>query len=245
MFARRVSVATLGWLLAAFTVVACGDDESEMAEVTTDDFPYLTGSYEPNCTGYIGRLRDCGILGEGPFTCAEPVTEQDVCAYQCAAIASCGILSDLVCRGVQAFPLESCFIECNSFKCDSGDSIASNWVCDGQVDCQDGSDEEACFLCDSGESVPPRVVCDFYPHCLDASDEQGCDGFRCESGETIAKSRECDRQADCLDGSDEADCEVFVCEVTSENVPAHWRCDGEEDCLDGSDEKGCAPLTCP
>lgn len=244
MFARRVG---MGWLLAALTGVACGDDESaESLDSTTTGavFPYLTEPYEPNCAGYTQRLRDCGILGEGPFTCSEPDSPVDVCVYQCVALASCGILSALVCDSVRPFPLEECFIDCNAFQCDSGEAITSVFVCDSYADCADASDEAGCFECGSGEVYPPRFVCDYNRQCIDGSDEAGCDTFGCDSGETIPKDRECDLNPDCPDGSDEARCEMFVCEATDEKIFPEWQCDGQEDCLDGSDELGCAPIIC-
>ncbi|HEY6728517.1 MAG TPA: hypothetical protein VI197_31115 [Polyangiaceae bacterium] len=247
MFARRVSVAALGWLLAAFSGVACGDDESQQAlEATTGAMlPYLTEPYSADCDGYTQRLRDCGILGEGPFTCSEPDSEVDVCVYECVALASCGILSDLLCDKVRAFPLEECFVDCNAFQCDSGEPVTSIFVCDGYADCSDGSDESSCFVCGSGEVLPPRFVCDYNRQCLDGSDEHGCETFECDSGETVPDNRECDLIPDCPDGSDEKDCDMFVCEVTGEKILPAWQCDAEEDCLDGSDEQGCAPLNCP
>ena len=254
MFPRRVGVVTPGWLLAAFAVVSCGDDESlETTDSTTSsgasglesgEYPYLAGEYDADCAGYSQKLRDCGILGEGPFTCNDPVTPEDICAYECAGVASCGILAELVCRGVRAFPLEQCFIACNTFQCESGEPVNPTWVCDGYADCSDGSDEDNCFECGSGEEYAPRFVCDGYTDCLDGSDEHACDGFHCGSGEMIPKDRECDMNSDCADASDESECEVFVCEATSQSIYPHWQCDGTEDCLDGSDEKGCAPMYC-
>ena len=248
MFERSVRVATLGWLVSAFIVVGCGDDESEEALDTAgadEMFPYLTEPHEPSCAGYTQRLRDCGILGEGPFTCSEPESEVDVCVYECVGLASCGILSQLLCNGLRAFPLEECFNNCSAFQCASGEPIGSMFVCDDYVDCADGSDESDCFVCGSGETYPPRFVCDDYVQCIDGSDEHACDRFECASGETIPNNRECDLNPDCPDGSDEKDCDFFVCEITGETILPQWQCDAEADCLDGSDEEGCAPLNCP
>lgn len=246
----RKGGAAVGWLLWALIGVGCGDDESALAAADAEtasgtSFPHLTETYEPNCAGYTQKLRDCGILGEGPFTCTDPVTTQDECAYQCAALASCGILSQLVCNGVRTFPLESCFLDCDNFQCGDGESIRSLWACDGYADCADASDEASCETCGTGEIYAPRLKCDQYPHCPDGSDEHGCDSFHCGSGEMIPPNMECNMTADCEDGSDEADCEVFACETTDETIYTFWQCDGEEDCLDGSDERGCAVLSCP
>ena len=250
VFVPKVPVATVMFLLTALAVTACGDDESLDASdsgttSTSSKFPHLTDEYQPTCAGYTDKLRDCGILGDGPYSCTEPQTPTAECRYGCVTMASCQILSDLVCAYVPAEPLAQCLTKCDAFKCTSGESIVPTWVCDGEADCSDGSDEGSCFSCGSGEVFPPSYRCDFYLDCADGSDEAGCEGFRCGSGEVIPEFLECDLNVDCEDGSDEADCEVFVCDGTAESIHPHWQCDGQEDCLDGSDEVGCAVVSCP
>ena len=249
MFEPKIGVATVVCLLTSFAVLACGDDESlegvDASTSSTAMFPYLSEDYEPNCTGYTQRLRDCGILSDGPFACTEPTSSTGVCNYTCVTLASCAILSELTCGHSAALPLQECFAECEEFKCASGGAIVSSWVCDGQPDCADGSDEGECLTCGSGEVFPPSFSCDFYGDCLDGSDEIDCDGFHCGTGELIRESSACDLFVDCADGSDEANCDFFICENSAEPIRPHWQCDGTEDCLDGSDELGCAAAICP
>lgn len=250
MLAPKVPIATAVYLLTALAVSGCGDDESYVAvdsatTSTSITFPHLTEEYEPNCAGYTKKLRDCGILSEGPFACTDPETPTAECRYRCVTMASCAILSELTCQHSAALPLQECLAECDEFKCASGGAIVPSWVCDGEADCSDGSDEGECFTCGSGEVFPPSYACDFYGDCADGSDEHGCDGFTCGSGELIRESSECDLFVDCADGSDEVGCEVFVCEVSGESIRPAWKCDGQEDCLDGSDEIGCAVVSCP
>lgn len=91
--------------------------------------------------------------------------------------------------------------------CASGEPIPSAWVCDGQFDCDDKSDEAACeFTCGSGETVPIGYECDSEEDCADGSDEVGC-MWLCGTGVAIPLPQRCDGAADCEDMSDEEECE--------------------------------------
>src|SRR5688500_14799719 len=149
-----MTVATVVCLLTALAVTACGDDES-LEAADSAAFPHLTQEYEPNCAGYTGKLRDCGILSEGEVACSEPTTPTAECRYSCVTVASCAILSELTCGRSAAAPLQECLAECEEFKCTSGGAIVPAWVCDGEGDCADGSDEAECFTCGSSEVFPP------------------------------------------------------------------------------------------
>lgn len=77
-----------------------------------------------------------------------------------------------------------------AFSCDNGNSVPDLWVCDGDNDCGDCSDERqgSCstpcvaagtsFVCDNGNRVPTAWVCDGTDDCGDCSDEQ-CAGRLC------------------------------------------------------------------
>lgn len=178
------------------------------------------------CQRAEGLLRRCGLLSEGTFRCSDPDDDDEICFANCVLSSSCDEVTLVVCEDVDDLDearvrtpgFAACLERCvpAEFACANGDTVPGSWVCDGDNDCGDLSDEQNC-------PEPP--------------------GFTCDDGELISEYSECDGWADCSDGSDEAGCPTFACADGSE-IPADYQCDGGADCLDGSDEVGCARMQC-
>ncbi|XP_040013370.1 low-density lipoprotein receptor-related protein 2-like isoform X2 [Xiphias gladius] len=151
---------------------------------------------------------------------------------------------------------------------DGLDCVMYSHVCDGEKDCQDGSDEEGCAArCKAGEiqcshgnrCISPEQVCDGQYDCQDRSDEMDCSKLsegchqRCDNNtRCIPETFLCDGERDCVDGSDEERCGLVACAInqyrcaSGQCVSEALRCDGYADCSDHSDEMYCTrPPRCP
>uniref|UniRef100_A0A914WGJ7 Basement membrane-specific heparan sulfate proteoglycan core protein n=1 Tax=Plectus sambesii TaxID=2011161 RepID=A0A914WGJ7_9BILA len=116
--------------------------------------------------------------------------------------------------------------------CQNSECVKSDYVCDGEYDCRDRTDEQNC---------PPARACE--PN-----------EFKCSNSKCVQKMWLCDGDDDCGDNSDEQSCGASrpgdVCQPTEyrcadgrQCVPQSFQCDGTNDCRDGSDEVGCVQPT--
>lgn len=78
--------------------------------------------------------------------------------------------------------------EKDHWQCTDKLCIPEEWVCNGDIDCLDGSDE--------GIGCSANIT---------------CDGFKCKNGHCIPSEWRCDGHDDCHDKSDEENCGQYSC----------------------------------
>ncbi|CAH1788845.1 unnamed protein product [Owenia fusiformis] len=167
--------------------------------------------------------------------------------YKCACKDNHHVINGTACLSTAISPPDGPHV-CNkdSFQCDNKlQCINKEWLCDGDDDCSDKSDENAtrCFnqtckddnmwACPHPDSNPQcvyiRWMCDGEPDCKHNEDEDpaNCANMTCPENYTrcpdtnrcILKSWFCDHESDCADGFDELNCNYTDCE------PHQFKCD--------------------
>ncbi|CAC5414802.1 Low-density lipoprotein receptor-related protein 1,Very low-density lipoprotein receptor,Prolow-density lipoprotein receptor-related protein 1 [Mytilus coruscus] len=144
------------------------------------------------------------------------------------------------------------------YECNDGSCIPSYWYCGGNIDCDDGEDEDDCsvcpssqFRCSDGFCIKDSSECDNTDDCYYGEDELYCteeecpqNEFRCNDGSCILHYFLCDDFDDCENGEDEEDCNEecpynkYECS-DGYCISTSWLCDDYEDCENGEDEEEC------
>lgn len=135
-----------------------------------------------------------------------------------------------------------------TFTCSNGECLADIFVCDGDKDCQDGSDETQCSSkCRQHTQISGRgiekVDCDkcHLDNCTCTETY-----FQCWTGGCIFMFNVCDHIPHCSDESDEAICNHLECNNSTQFhcgsglcIDIDTVCDLVNDCPDGIDELNC------
>ncbi|XP_052744122.1 putative vitellogenin receptor isoform X2 [Bicyclus anynana] len=148
-----------------------------------------------------------------------------LCVVSWLALCSAHFVDDM-----QTFEPE-CLTE-GAFTCLTGGCVPQEKYCDGNYDCEDGSDENFCLNHRPDEQ-----------YCNDTHQFLCADGLKC-----LPSAWVCNDEVDCKDGSDEANCPTTVLSDNTNSmckgfscdskrcISSFWKCDGYYDCDDKTDE---------
>jgi hypothetical protein len=219
---RSPLLSTLGIvaLAGAAAPLACRDRDGGPAPI--DDFSDIADVYEgfyafycecyAEAYGYTDVdecLAEGDIFSDSEEACLTEVFDANPAAFEIVRCQAEALRGYYACRQAQGCA--------PTFACSDGSTVPEPYVCDGEPDCADGSDEEqmcpAPFMCGDGQELGMYSICDGFQDCADGSDEVGCPPpFVCGDGSEISPDWVCDAEPDCEDGSDEEQMCPETCE---------------------------------
>lgn len=201
-------VSALLALVSAVTVTACDDDDGSTAspwltrpaDVSDGSSLGADTSSRPDTSGGTDTARpdtnpsptpgdDCVVASDCEFTYCRCSDGDTVNARHCDN-GTC-VAPESVCPGACASfgaswidpsspPTPGC--SASQHTCGDGRCLPASWVCDGELDCGDGSDERGCapscdasrYECNTGQCLPGGWRCDGEEDCPNGDDEWGC-----------------------------------------------------------------------
>ncbi|VDM94872.1 unnamed protein product [Thelazia callipaeda] len=175
-----------------------------------------------------GRLKfsSASMSDSGRYICSTNFDGKDYIAYAQLNIQPYGP------QEFQSVLPQSGVCSADERACGNNECVKSDYICDGEPDCRDRTDEKDCpslsscepneFKCNNGRCVQKMWLCDGDDDCGDNSDEQTCSHRVASNGCSATE---------------------FKCRDGRQCIPQSFHCDGTNDCQDGSDEIGCVQPT--
>uniref|UniRef100_A0A672N2Y4 Low-density lipoprotein receptor-related protein 2-like n=1 Tax=Sinocyclocheilus grahami TaxID=75366 RepID=A0A672N2Y4_SINGR len=194
---------------------ACVLHSSATSTCSQNEFRCSSGRCIPG-HWYCDGGTDCNDGSDEPITCIYILQNCRIALYMALRQVALLLLLDPWLTAVCLIPTATTVRTCNSdqFRCDDGRCIASSWICDGDNDCGDMSDEDERHNCGINECTDPSMHhCDH--NCTDTPTSFIC---TCRHGyRLMSDNKTCD-------DVDECSVTPSVCSQVCENTMGSYVC---------------------